>query len=278
MSNSISTFFRRRQAASYSGVDARARATLRASSCGSRGILRATAFGQQRALSSQTSQSLAIEARAFGGDAGPWGSVSAPEVDQLFASQARISVLFGIESEVGACRRRTHRLRPALRPCSARRRFQSDGAGHCSRESARAGSWKRSKPIKPAIGEIQMNLFARAALRPYAHAIADDQTADHQLRIDRGAPSAATERLQCLTNVIELEMPVDASPHGIRRTWSSRQKSKNNWADVVWTPIIAAPRQISESRWRTSSNQPTTYSTVSAHSGPMARMSSALLR
>jgi hypothetical protein len=55
--NSISTFFRRRQAASYSGVEARARATSRASSCRLRGILRATAFGQQRALSSQTSQS-----------------------------------------------------------------------------------------------------------------------------------------------------------------------------------------------------------------------------
>ena len=39
----------------------------------------------------------AIEARAFGGDAGPWGSVSAPELDQLFARRARISVPFGIE-------------------------------------------------------------------------------------------------------------------------------------------------------------------------------------
>ena len=49
--NSISTFFRRRQAASYSGVGARARATSRASSCRSRGILPATAFGQHCALS-----------------------------------------------------------------------------------------------------------------------------------------------------------------------------------------------------------------------------------
>jgi hypothetical protein len=52
--NSISTFFRRRQAASCSGVEARARATSRASSCRLRGILRTTAFGQQRALSVQT--------------------------------------------------------------------------------------------------------------------------------------------------------------------------------------------------------------------------------
>jgi hypothetical protein len=58
--NSISTFFRRRQAVSYSGVDARARATSRAFSFRSRGILRAAAFGQQRDLRSQTSQSLLL--------------------------------------------------------------------------------------------------------------------------------------------------------------------------------------------------------------------------
>jgi hypothetical protein len=44
----------------------------------------------------------AIEACAFGGDAGPWGSVGPPELDQLFARRARISVPFGIESKVGA--------------------------------------------------------------------------------------------------------------------------------------------------------------------------------
>ena len=55
--NSISTFFRRRQASAYSGVAACARATSRASSCRSRGILRATSLGQHCALSSQTPQS-----------------------------------------------------------------------------------------------------------------------------------------------------------------------------------------------------------------------------
>jgi len=50
----------------------------------------------------------AIEACAFGGDAGPWGSVGAPELDQLFASRARISVPFGIKSEVGARKRPVH--------------------------------------------------------------------------------------------------------------------------------------------------------------------------
>jgi hypothetical protein len=50
----------------------------------------------------------AIEACAFGGDAGAWGSVGAPELDQLIASRARISVSFGIESEVGARKRAVH--------------------------------------------------------------------------------------------------------------------------------------------------------------------------
>ncbi len=69
----------------------------------------------------------------------------------------------------------------------------------------------QTEPAKPAIGEIEMNLLAQAALRPYAHAIADDQHANHQLRIDRGATGATVERLQCLTDLIEAEMPVDAS-------------------------------------------------------------------
>ena len=70
---------------------------------------------------------------------------------------------------------------------------------------------------KPAIGEIEMTLLAQSALRAYAHAIAGDQHADHQLRIDRGATGAAVERLQRLTNVIEVEMPIDASQHVIGR-------------------------------------------------------------
>jgi hypothetical protein len=69
----------------------------------------------------------------------------------------------------------------------------------------------QTEPAKPAIREIEMNLLAQAALRSYAHAIADDQYADHQLRIDRGATGTTVERLQCLTDLIEAEMPVDAS-------------------------------------------------------------------
>jgi hypothetical protein len=51
-----------------------------------------------------------IEACAFGRDAGSWRSVSAAELDQLLASRARISVPFGIESEVGT-------RKGPVRPC-----------------------------------------------------------------------------------------------------------------------------------------------------------------
>ncbi|CDM62186.1 hypothetical protein LPU83_pLPU83d_0816 (plasmid) [Rhizobium favelukesii] len=57
---SISTFLRRCRDCSYSGVAAIARATSRASSLRSRGTLRAGAFGQQRCLSSQASQSFLL--------------------------------------------------------------------------------------------------------------------------------------------------------------------------------------------------------------------------
>ncbi len=63
--NSISIFFRRRQASPYCGVAASARATSRASSCKSRGILRATAFGQHWALSLQVSQSNLLARRVL---------------------------------------------------------------------------------------------------------------------------------------------------------------------------------------------------------------------
>jgi len=75
----------------------------------------------------------------------------------------------------------------------------------------------QAKLAKPAIREIEMNLLTQAALGPYSHAIADDQHADHQLRIDRGATGVAIMRPQHLTDVIEVEMPVDASQHVIGR-------------------------------------------------------------
>jgi hypothetical protein len=62
----------------------------------------------------------------------------------------------------------------------------------------------QSEPTKPAIGQIEVNLFAKAALGPNAHAVADDQHADHQLRIDRGSAYLAVKRLQRLAQISEV--------------------------------------------------------------------------
>ena len=136
----------------------------------------------------------------------------------------------------------------------------------------------QTEPAKPAIGEIEMNLLAQTALRPYAHAIADDQHADHQLRIDRGATGVAVERLQRLTDVIEVEMPVDASQYVIGRDVIVE-------AEIIDQPgrrrlnahHRRIPRQIarsSESRHRRCINQLATFSTVSAQSGRRYRQRS----
>ena len=50
--------------------------------------------------------------------------------------------------------------------------------------------WDRIRQIKaaePARGEVQMHVFAHSALWPDAKAIADQKTADHKLRVNRGA-------------------------------------------------------------------------------------------
>jgi len=52
----------------------------------------------------------------------------------------------------------------------------------------------KSDPAKPAIGEIEMHLFAQPALGTDPHDVADDQHPDHQLGIDRGAADGAVER------------------------------------------------------------------------------------
>ena len=44
-----------------------------------------------------------------------------------------------------------------------------------------------AEPAEPAIGQVQVDLLAQPSLGADAEAVADDQHADHQLRIDRRA-------------------------------------------------------------------------------------------
>jgi hypothetical protein len=67
------------------------------------------------------------------------------------------------------------------------------------------------KVAEPAIGQIQMDFFAQPALRADAEAVAHDQHADHQLRIDRWAARVAVERREVIAQFSEVEEAIDAA-------------------------------------------------------------------
>ena len=52
---------------------------------------------------------------------------------------------------------------------------------------------RQVEPAKPAIGEVEMNLLAQPPLRADAHDVADEQHAEHQLRVDRRPADGAVE-------------------------------------------------------------------------------------
>ncbi len=54
-----------------------------------------------------------------------------------------------------------------------------------------------------------MNLFAQPPLRPDAKAIADQQHADQQLGIDRGAARVTIEIRQMRTNAAQIDEPIN---------------------------------------------------------------------
>ena len=62
-----------------------------------------------------------------------------------------------------------------------------------------------------------MNLVAKPPLGPDAHAVADHQHPDHQLRINRGPSNLTAKGLQSLTETIKVEMPVNAAQQMIGR-------------------------------------------------------------
>src|ERR1700740_489982 len=130
----------------------------------------------------------------------------------------------------------------------------------------------QAEPTKPAIREIKMNLLAQPALRPYSHAIADDQHADHQLRVDRGATGVAVVRLQRLTDGIEVKMPVDASQHVIGRDMLIEAEIIKQLgrrllsAHHCRVPPDKSPEAVNHGSAATSINR-ASFSTISATSG-----------
>jgi len=62
-----------------------------------------------------------------------------------------------------------------------------------------------------------VNLLAQSALRADAEAVADDQHADHQLRIDGRSTSVAVERGEVLVQITEVQDLLNAAQQMI--TW-----------------------------------------------------------
>src|SRR6202030_653973 len=77
---------------------------------------------------------------------------------------------------------------------------------------------------KPAVRQVQVNFLTQPPLRADAEAVADDQYADHQFRIDRGAADCAVERRQLLSQRAEVDKPVDLAQQVI--DWNPILKAK----------------------------------------------------
>ena len=65
-----------------------------------------------------------------------------------------------------------------------------------------------------------MNLLAQPSLGADAEAVADDEHANHQFRIDRGPAGVAVERRQMLAQIPEIEKTINAAKNMVRRNVS----------------------------------------------------------
>jgi hypothetical protein len=64
---------------------------------------------------------------------------------------------------------------------------------------------------KPSIGEVQMHLFALPTLRANAKAVADDEHAQDQLRVDRRPYRVAVKRGPLCAQIAKIEHLIDGS-------------------------------------------------------------------
>ena len=74
----------------------------------------------------------------------------------------------------------------------------------------------KAEAAEPAIGQVQMHLLAQPTLGADAEAVADQQHAHHQLRIDRRPAGVAVERGEMLTEIAEIEEAINAAEQVIR--------------------------------------------------------------
>ena len=67
------------------------------------------------------------------------------------------------------------------------------------------------QPTKPAIRQVQMHFFAKAALRTDPKTITNYQHADHQLRIDRWSAGMAIKRGEISAQIRQVEKLINAA-------------------------------------------------------------------
>src|ERR1700724_343466 len=75
----------------------------------------------------------------------------------------------------------------------------------------------KAESTEPAIGQIEMDLFAQSALSTNAKAVTDDQHSQHQLGIDRRTPGMALERYEVTPQLAEVKATIKPPQQVIRR-------------------------------------------------------------
>jgi hypothetical protein len=69
----------------------------------------------------------------------------------------------------------------------------------------------KAQPAEPAIRQVQMSLFAQSPLGANALAIAHEQHANHQFRINRRTPNRAIEIGEVMAQIAQVETPINAA-------------------------------------------------------------------
>lgn len=75
----------------------------------------------------------------------------------------------------------------------------------------------QTQPTEPAIGQVQVHLFAQSPLGTNAIAVADDQHAHHQFRVNRGASDGTIEVRQVGAQITKIQALVDAAQEVLSR-------------------------------------------------------------
>ena len=72
-----------------------------------------------------------------------------------------------------------------------------------------------AQTTEPAVCQIDLNLGTDPSLRPDSKDVTDQQHADHQFRIDRGASGVAVKRRKLLVDPTKIEHSIDPPYHVI---------------------------------------------------------------